>query len=291
MRIVPAGFAAFSRPAFARFAQVLYDGRRIRKRTAAEPGGRCGRLRERWRCDAMFDLTHVPRAMLFLALAIILVIAPLVSALLAKRSAQGGVRAKHARYARTMLILWSMSALALWALRLHGQGPADVGFVPPRDPIAAYLTVLAFVFGLTMLGLLSGREPADQTYAERIRRIAPLNPGDWYWYVPLALSAGVCEEFLYRGYALTVLASLTGSVAVGVIVSTAAFSLAHAYQGRRGVIGTGIFGLFFALVFVYWGSLWPCIIGHALQDLIGGALVARRLTAAPPPSAEPTGSG
>jgi uncharacterized protein len=238
----------------------------------------------------MFDLTHLPRAVLFLALAIILVIAPLVSALLARRSAQGGAPAKHARYARTLLILWSISALALWALRLHGQGPADVGFVPPRDPVAAYLTVLAFVFGLTMLGLMSGRTAADQAYAERIRRVAPLTAGDWFWYVPLALSAGLCEEFLYRGYALNVLATLTGSVAIGVIVSTAAFGLAHAYQGRRGVIGTAIFGLFFALVFVYWGSLWPCIIGHALQDLIGGALVARRLAASPPPSTEPTGS-
>lgn len=235
----------------------------------------------------MFDLTHLPRTVLFLALAIILVIAPLASALLAKRGAQSGARAKHARYARTLLILWSMAALALWALRLHGQGPADVGLVPPRDPVAAYLTVLAFIFGLTLLGLMSGRS-VDQTYAERIRRIAPLSMGDWLWYVPLALSAGVCEEFLYRGYALAVLSSLTGSTAIGVIVSTAAFGLAHAYQGRRGIAGTALFGLFFALVVVFWGSLWPCIIGHALQDLIGGVLVSRRLAAAPPPTTEPT---
>jgi membrane protease YdiL (CAAX protease family) len=235
----------------------------------------------------VFDLAHLPRAVLFLALAIILVIAPLASALLAKRGAQAGACAKHARYARTLLLLWSIAALALWALRLHGQGPADVGFVPPREPVAAYLTVLAFVSGLTLLGLMSSRS-VDQAYAERIRRIAPLTPSDWVWYVPLALSAGLCEEFLYRGYALTVLSTLTGSLAVGVIVSTAAFGLAHAYQGRRGVIGTTIFGFFFALVFVYWGSLWPCIAGHALQDLIGGALVARRLAATPPASQEPT---
>jgi membrane protease YdiL (CAAX protease family) len=234
----------------------------------------------------VFDLAHLPRITLFAALAIILVVAPLVSALLAKRGAQGGARAKHARYARTMLILWSMTALALWALRLHGQGPADIGLVPPRDPIAAYGAVLAFVVGLTVLGLMSGGS-TDQTYAERIRRVAPLTPGDWFWYVPVALTAGVCEEFLYRGYAITVLSTLTGSLAVGIVVSTAAFGLAHAYQGRRGIVGTAIFGLFFALVFVYWGSLWPCIAGHALQDLIGGALVARRLAATPAPS-EPT---
>jgi membrane protease YdiL (CAAX protease family) len=211
-----------------------------------------------------------------------------VSALLARRGAQGGARAKHARYARTLLILWSITALALWALRLHGQSPADVGFVPPREPVAAYLAVLAWFIIMTVAFGAARRGSVDQSYAEGIRRVVPLTTSDWFWYVPVALSAGLCEEFLYRGYALTVLATLTGSVAVGVVVSTAAFGLAHAYQGPRGIAGTTIFGFFFALVFVAWGSLWPCIIGHALQDLVAGALAARRLAGTPPQPVEPT---
>ncbi|MBV8170376.1 MAG: CPBP family intramembrane metalloprotease, partial [Candidatus Eremiobacteraeota bacterium] len=74
-----------------------------------------------------------------------------------------------------------------------------------------------------------------------------------------------------------VVAKLAHSVWVGVIVSTVAFGLAHAYQGRRGVIGTTIFGLFFAGIMVLGSSLWPCMAGHVLQDLVGGALVYRRL--------------
>lgn len=226
---------------------------------------------------------HLPRVVLFAALAVILVLAPLASALLAKR-VQTGARAKHARYARSLLVLWSMTGLAFYALQLRGQGPRDVGWVPPSDAIYPYVLVLSFVAVLGFLGATSARS-GDQEYAERIRRIAPMTVGDWLWYVPLALSAGLCEEFLYRGYALHVVATLTRSVTIGVILSTAAFGLAHAYQGRRGVIGTTIFGLFFALVVVVWGSLWPCVIGHALQDLIGGAIVARRLGGAAPPPA------
>jgi membrane protease YdiL (CAAX protease family) len=185
-----------------------------------------------------------------------------------------------------------MTWLALYALRLHGQGPEDVGSVPPSLPIYPYLVVLAFVATLGVLGAMSAKS-GDQEYAERIRRIAPLTIGDWFWYVPLALSAGICEEFLYRGYALHVVAALTHSMVAGVVLSTAAFGLAHAYQGRRGVIGTAIFGLFFAMIVVVWGSIWPCIIGHALQDLIGGFIVSRRLAAVPepPPSQEPRLSG
>ena len=229
----------------------------------------------------MFDFTHLPRALLFLALAVILVVAPLVSALLAKRTVVLTPRGKHARYARTLFILWSITALALYALRLHGQSLADIGFVPPREPAAEpYIFVLVLVAFIALAGLRA--RPVDPEYLDRMRRIAPLSAADWAWFVPLAFSAGLCEEFLYRGYAITVLATMTGSVAFGVVISTAAFGLAHAYQGRRGVLGTTIFGLYFALVFVVWGSLWPCIVGHVLQDLVGGMMVSRRIAALPP---------
>ena len=42
-----------------------------------------------------------------------------------------------------------------------------------------------------------------------------------------ALTAGVVEEFLYRGYAIERLTSLTGSCIVAAAVELAAFSLAH----------------------------------------------------------------
>jgi membrane protease YdiL (CAAX protease family) len=227
---------------------------------------------------------------LLCALALILVVAPLVSALLSKR-AKTTPGAKHARYARSLLILWAMTWLALYALRLHGEGPEDVGWIPPNVPIYPYVLVLVFVGMLGAAGALS-RRPTNPDYAERIRRIAPFTTADWLWYVPLALSAGICEEFLYRGYALHIVAALTHSVALGVVLSTAAFGLAHAYQGWRGVVGTTLFGLFFALIVVFFGSLWPCMLGHALQDLIGGFIVSRRLAAEPAPSSqEPRLSG
>ena len=219
----------------------------------------------------------VASIVLFAALILVLVLAPAASAVLA-RFAKPGQRAKHARYARSMLILWAMTWLAIYALRLWGQTPADVGWRAPTEPAAAYLVVLAFI-GLLAAAALRAQRAGDPMYSDRIRLIAPLTPADWFWYVPVALTAGICEEFLYRGYALHVVADLTHNLWIGVIVSTAAFGLAHAYQGARGVIGTTIFGLFFALVIAVWGSLWPCMIGHALQDLIGGWLVYRRLGA------------
>jgi len=190
--------------------------------------------------------------------------------------------AKRAGYARTMLVLWSVTAVALEALRLHGLGPSDVGLRPPRHgyDIAAALAAIGILLAAT--GAMRGSVP--KAYARRLSPLVPGSRGDWIWFVPLAASAGICEEFLYRGYLLSQVAQLTGSVAAGVVIATAAFGLAHAYQGRLGMIGTSLSGLLYCIIYLWSGSLVPCMIAHFAHDLTGAGLLARQLRAQPPSS-------
>ena len=233
---------------------------------------------------------HLPGALLLISLLVILVIAPLTSALAARRAIPEG-RAKHARYARTMLILWSITALALYALRLRGQTAADVGLVAPQLPWAASGLALAMVASTAFSTLRRAPDPRFANYYERVRRVIPLTPADWAWFVPVAISAGICEEFLYRGYALRTIERLSGQLWLGVLLSTAAFGLAHAYQGWRGVVGTSVLGLFFSFVYLATGSLYPCMLAHVVQDFIGGASLSRKLARNAAAAAEQTAAG
>jgi uncharacterized protein len=234
---------------------------------------------------SLTDLSHLSRPALLLlgALVLLLIALPVSSALLGRRihSLAATPRAKHIRYARSMLTVWLITLTAVYALRLHGQTPADVGLVPPRFPLE-WLAGLVVVAGLALSSMR--RETVDAAYAERMRRVIPLTTGDWIWFVPVAATAGLCEEFLYRGYALNVVTQLTGHVFYGVALSTIAFGLAHAYQGIRGIVGTAIIGALFAAIYLLTGSLWPCIIGHFAQDIVGAYLLGRRLPPERPPS-------
>ncbi len=51
--------------------------------------------------------------------------------------------------------------------------------------------------------------------------------------------------------------------------SSLAFGLGHIYQGRAGVLRTGLAGLGFGLLFLLTGSLIPSIVLHAILDLQG----------------------
>jgi hypothetical protein len=89
------------------------------------------------------------------------------------------------------------------------------------------------------------------------------------WFLALSLTAGVCEEFLYRGYFAWVLhwwLGWTGAVAVGV----ALFGVAHAYQGRSGATRATLAGAFMGAVFLTTHWLVPAMIAHALVDVGSG---------------------
>jgi membrane protease YdiL (CAAX protease family) len=228
--------------------------------------------------DSSFVRLVPPSSVAVVAVLALLVIAvPALGALVAARRPDGeeSPLRKHARYARTMLVLWTMTALAFYALALHGQVPADVGLRAPAQPIAYLFGPLVVAILLTLSG--AGRGDVSASYASAIRAVVPDNRADWAWFVPVAATAALCEEFLYRGYALTQIAALTGSVTAGVVISSIAFGLAHAYQGRIGMLGTALTGLLYCVLFLFAGSLVPCMIAHFLQDMVGAALLSHRL--------------
>ncbi len=94
----------------------------------------------------------------------------------------------------------------------------------------------------------------------------------------LAVSAGVCEEVVYRGFMLWI-ATVWIGLWPAVIVTSLAFGVGHLYLGGKHVIRTTIVGLLFALIAVASASLWPVIVLHAFIDLFGGDLGFRSLEA------------
>ena len=87
-------------------------------------------------------------------------------------------------------------------------------------------------------------------------------------WVILSISAGVTEEISFRGFVITRTTMLTGSVWPGMLLGSLSFGAGHLYQGVAGATVITIYGLLFALLFVARGSLVPCIIAHALQDIL-----------------------
>jgi membrane protease YdiL (CAAX protease family) len=107
----------------------------------------------------------------------------------------------------------------------------------------------------------------------------------------VAISAGVCEEVVFRGWLLYTLhndLALNGTTLV--LAAAACFGLAHFYQGAIGVIVTTIVAILFTFLYVQSGSLLLPSLLHILIDLRWVLLPARRSVDLPMLATENAGS-
>ncbi|MEQ1832669.1 MAG: CPBP family intramembrane glutamic endopeptidase, partial [Candidatus Eisenbacteria bacterium] len=107
-----------------------------------------------------------------------------------------------------------------------------------------------------------------------VERLMPHAAHEYPLFAVLACTAGLCEEFLFRGFLLWYLGHMVPPP-FGGLLQAVIFGLAHSYQGVRGIVMTGVAGLFFTGVRWVSGSLWPAMLMHALMDLHAGDLARR----------------
>jgi len=90
-----------------------------------------------------------------------------------------------------------------------------------------------------------------------------------HWFLGLSVTAGVCEEVLYRGFLVWAMQPWLGLWGAA-LVSVLAFGVAHAYQGSGGLVRTTLVGAVLGGIALLTGSILPGIVVHAMVDVLGG---------------------
>jgi len=78
-------------------------------------------------------------------------------------------------------------------------------------------------------------------------------------WILTSVTAGICEEVIFRGYFQRQFSAWTGNVSAGVLLSAAAFGVGHIYQGWRSAIIIVVYGLLFGILAEFRKSLRPGI--------------------------------
>lgn len=85
--------------------------------------------------------------------------------------------------------------------------------------------------------------------------------------IAATLFAGIVEESIYRGYAITRLRPRMGT-GWAVAVSTLLFGPLHFGLGLPGIAGAILLGLFLAIVFLWRGNLLAPVVAHAVVNAV-----------------------
>lgn len=177
-------------------------------------------------------------------------------------------------YTSTIVGLWILAAITTIAARWSAVDAAQLGLVLP-----AALPLLGWSAGLTAAGLaivlvsrVLGVRESDMT-----RRMLPDTRAERMAFTALSLTAGFCEELIFRGFLLHLMHVAAGSMIVAVVVTSAIFGAMHAYQQPGGAIRAGVLGALLSLPVALTGSIVASIIAHAALDIIAGIFLRDRL--------------
>lgn len=178
-------------------------------------------------------------------------------------------------YLRTMLFEWVFLAIVVFGVRLHG---APLQTIFGRRWRSLLEVLRDFGLGISLM-LVSDILVAIVRFLDRddfslqsIQFLIPQSTFEVFLWIALSLTAGICEEVIFRGYLQRQFAAITRSVPIGILLSGIAFGAAHLYQGWRRAAAIVVMGIAYGVVAEWRGTVRPGMFAHVVQDSIAALL-------------------
>ena len=198
---------------------------------------------------------------------------------LVRRAAAGNPIDRGKLYLETIAGQWILFGLALGLWFSQQRSWHDLGFSLTMDKWFVVAVALA-IGGIVLLVMQLRQAAATDTETLRgslgelgkLEFIFPRNGNELGRFYGLALTAGVVEETLWRGFIIWYF-SLFLPLWAAALISAVGFGVAHAYQGIQNVPKITIVGAAFTALYLLSGSLWLPMVFHAAVDILQGRLI------------------
>jgi membrane protease YdiL (CAAX protease family) len=201
-----------------------------------------------------------------------------------------GSRPLHlaANYTLTIAYEWVLAALAMWGISMRKvplrqllgeRRPGARAWLADIGVALTYWTGALIVLALLGEALVkvSGSHIDPQKIGDVTQKLAPITGIEMMLFLVLSISAGFCEELVFRGYLQQQFARLGHSIWAGVVFSALVFGCAHGYEGIAGMLLIAAYGAMFGVLALLRRGLRTGMIAHAWHDSISGlALVLLR---------------
>jgi uncharacterized protein len=171
-------------------------------------------------------------------------------------------------------VVASLTAGLTSLFTIHNM-PGEISWLDPgaRGRVILEGVIAGMLIVLLLPAVLAVRSEKIRAKAGRAaKRLAFLLPSTaeergWWWLV--CLTAGICEEIVYRGFLLHYFHTMPFHLSLtwALVVSSIIFGIGHLYQGVAGGLQTAVIGFVFGAMFLITGSLLLPIILHAVMDL------------------------
>ncbi|MGJ3231858.1 MAG: CPBP family intramembrane glutamic endopeptidase [Oceanicaulis sp.] len=198
-----------------------------------------------------------------------------------RRRAGEEVRSTVSAMVATITLLWVLCAacLAAWTGSGRSLEALGLGVGEGWRALAAWSLAgagVAWLFGDTLRQLSSPER--REGLASSIQDAGGLDyfdfrsPREAGLFQGLAVTAGITEEIVFRGFVMLTLA-VALPLWLAAILSAILFIVFHAYQGVAGMVRIAPITLVLTALVLLGGTLWPAILVHIAVDMVGGLMI------------------
>jgi uncharacterized protein len=165
-----------------------------------------------------------------------------------------------------VVLHWASAGISLLVLRRQGVDGAELGLPDRRAGLRRALVLAGVGLGLVAIRTVVG-DLWPFAGAPFFGSGAPVGVAQRLVWVPVALTAGFCEELVYRGAALTLLRrrGLGNGVSIG--LAAVSFALMHGLAGVFGFPFVAALAVAMSWIYQRTGRLQPGMTLHTLLDL------------------------
>ena len=194
----------------------------------------------------------------------------------AARAQAGLGPSRPTMYLRTIFFELVFLGIVLAGVKLRGASLRSVLGQRWKSAVQAFvdlgLGIGLLILSTVLASILGGHQNAEAAN-QSIRFLLPQSSMEMGLWLLLSITAGICEEAIYRGYLQRQLGALTRNAWMGITLSAAAFGGAHLYQGVRRAAVIAVAGVLFGCFAEWRKTVRPGMFAHVLQDEIAPLLL------------------
>ena len=185
-------------------------------------------------------------------------------------------------YLMTISMEWILVGYIFWGLRrarrttigelIGGRWKKPEDFLLDIAVAVGFWIVSALVLGALAYLLGMNNVATMKDLKSRLDPLLPTGTLEMLLWVGISITAGFCEEVIFRGYFQKQFGILLKTAWAGIVLQGLIFGGSHAYEGWQQMIRIAVFGMMFGVLAHWRKSLRPGMMAHFAQDAAAGLL-------------------
>ena len=174
---------------------------------------------------------------------------------------------------KIVVISFASISLIAFSIRLRGEKAEDFGLKLKKFRkeisigFATYICLMASAY--LIMFIFSFFLDVEMIYEEKNQTLLELFPKETLKFAILSFIPAVFfEELFFRAYLLRRLRQISGSIPIAILISSALFGLGHGYQNIVGIVTTLVWGVIFAVVYLWRRSIVSVCFAHLLNNIL-----------------------